>query len=177
VGWNLAVEDVILKQLEGAGKGRTSFYGGSDIAFVILTPIDPWNEVDGERGSIKSRHPAFTDKAVRDAMNLLIDRKGIQEVIYGRGAITTSNFLNNPSRFVSKNTKSPSEPIALRNDLLRRLLIALPSLLGISLVLFTVLALAPGDPFEELASNPNVPAEVRTMLRQQMSAGCPRASG
>ena len=48
---------------------------------------------------------------------------------------------------------------------LRRLLIALPSLLGISAVLFTVLALAPGDPFEELATNPNVPAEVRTMLR------------
>ncbi len=37
------------------------------------------------------------------------------------------------------------------NYILRRLLIALPSLLGISLVLFTVLALAPGDPFEELA--------------------------
>jgi ABC-type dipeptide/oligopeptide/nickel transport system permease component len=37
--------------------------------------------------------------------------------------------------------------------LLRRLAIAVPSLLGISLVLFTVLALAPGDPFQELASN------------------------
>jgi peptide/nickel transport system permease protein len=45
------------------------------------------------------------------------------------------------------------------------LAIALPSLLGISVVLFTVLALAPGDPFEELATNPNVPAEVRQMLR------------
>ena len=49
--------------------------------------------------------------------------------------------------------------------ILRRLLIALPSLLGISVVLFAVLALAPGDPFEELATNPNVPAEVRQMLR------------
>ena len=49
--------------------------------------------------------------------------------------------------------------------ILRRLLIALPSVLGISVVLFTVLALAPGDPFEELATNPNVPAEVRQMLR------------
>jgi peptide/nickel transport system permease protein len=47
----------------------------------------------------------------------------------------------------------------------RRLLIAIPSLLGISVVLFTVLALAPGDPFEELATNPAVPAEVRTALR------------
>jgi peptide/nickel transport system permease protein len=40
------------------------------------------------------------------------------------------------------------------------LLIAVPSLLGISVVLFTVLALARGDPFGELATNPNVPAEV-----------------
>src|SRR5467141_200790 len=49
--------------------------------------------------------------------------------------------------------------------LLRRLLIAIPSLIGISLVLFTVLALAPGDPFEELATNPNIPAAVRASLR------------
>ena len=49
--------------------------------------------------------------------------------------------------------------------LLRRLLIAIPSLLGISLILFTVLALAPGDPFGELATNPNVPPEVREALR------------
>ena len=48
---------------------------------------------------------------------------------------------------------------------LRRLFIAVPSLLGISLVLFVLLALAPGDPFGELASNPNIPPEVRATLR------------
>ena len=47
----------------------------------------------------------------------------------------------------------------------RRLLIALPSLLGISIVLFTVLALAPGDPFGELATNPSIPPEVAAGLR------------
>src|SRR5213082_2109375 len=49
--------------------------------------------------------------------------------------------------------------------LLRRLLILVPSLLGISIVLFTALALAPGDPFGELATNPNIPPEVREALR------------
>ena len=49
--------------------------------------------------------------------------------------------------------------------LLRRLLIAVPSVIGISIVLFTVLALAPGDPFGELATNPNVPPAVRAALR------------
>jgi peptide/nickel transport system permease protein len=57
--------------------------------------------------------------------------------------------------------------------LLRRLLISIPALLGISLVLFTVLALAPGDPFEELATNPNVPPEVRANLRVQFGLDDP----
>jgi peptide/nickel transport system permease protein len=57
----------------------------------------------------------------------------------------------------------------------RRLLIAIPSLLGISVVLFTVLALAPGDPFEELATNPAVPAEVRTALRVKFGLDDPIA--
>ncbi|HVQ03190.1 MAG TPA: ABC transporter permease [Burkholderiaceae bacterium] len=57
--------------------------------------------------------------------------------------------------------------------ILRRLMIAVPSLLGISVVLFTVLALAPGDPFEELATNPNVPAEVRVMLRAKFGLDDP----
>lgn len=59
------------------------------------------------------------------------------------------------------------------NYILRRLLVALPSLLGISLVLFTVLALAPGDPFEDLANNPNVPPEVRQALRVQFGLDDP----
>jgi len=57
--------------------------------------------------------------------------------------------------------------------ILRRLLIALPSLLGISVVLFTVLALAPGDPFQELALNPNVPAEVKQALREKFGLDDP----
>ena len=105
VAWNLAVEDELLKRLEAAGKGRMEFYAGSDIEFVSLNVTDPWKEVDGERASAKSKHPAFTDKAVREAMSLLIDRKNIGEQIYGRGAVVTSNFLNNPPRFRSPNTK------------------------------------------------------------------------
>ena len=57
--------------------------------------------------------------------------------------------------------------------ILRRVLIAIPSLLGISIVLFTVLALAPGDPFGELASNPNIPAEVAANLRKSFGMDDP----
>jgi peptide/nickel transport system permease protein len=57
--------------------------------------------------------------------------------------------------------------------LLRRILLAIPSLLGISVVLFTVLALAPGDPFSELATNPNVPASVQAALRAKFGLDDP----
>jgi len=56
---------------------------------------------------------------------------------------------------------------------LRRVLIAVPVLLGISVVLFSVLALAPGDPFEELATNVNVPPEVAQRLRAQFGLDDP----
>ena len=58
---------------------------------------------------------------------------------------------------------------------IRRLLISIPVLLGISLVLFSILALAPGDPFEELATNPNVPPEVRANLRAKFGLDDPVA--
>ena len=57
--------------------------------------------------------------------------------------------------------------------LLRRLLIAIPSIIGISIILFVILALAPGDPFEELATNPNIPAEVRQNLRDSFGLDDP----
>ena len=52
-------------------------------------------------------------------------------------------------------------------------MIAIPSLLGISVVLFTVLALAPGDPFGELASNPAIPPEVAAALRAKFGLDDP----
>ncbi len=103
--WNLQVEDEVLKRMEEGGKGKAHIVPSGDIEFIMLNLTDPWTEVDGERASIKSKHFAFSEPAVREAMTLLADRKGIQEFIYGRTGVATSNFLNNPSKFRSPNTK------------------------------------------------------------------------
>ena len=72
-------------------------------------------------------------------------------------------------------------PVTWRGELMSQvpdppaLLTCVPVLLGISLVLFTILALAPGDPFEELATNPNVPPEVRANLRAKFGLDDPIA--
>jgi peptide/nickel transport system substrate-binding protein len=103
--WNLQVEDEILLRLEKGGKGTTLIAPGGNIEHIQLNSTDPWTEVDGERSSMKTKHPTLTDKAVRQALGLLIDRKSVEDHIYGRTGIATGNFVNNPKRFVSPNTK------------------------------------------------------------------------
>jgi peptide/nickel transport system substrate-binding protein len=103
--WNLQVEDEILKRMEQGGKGKVDIVAGGDIEHIQCNFTDPWKEVDGERSSIKTKHPFLSDPAVRQAVNLLVDRASIQEQIYGRTGISTANYLNAPARFQSKNTK------------------------------------------------------------------------
>ena len=60
-----------------------------------------------------------------------------------------------------------------RQYLIRRLMLVIPAMLGISVLLYTVLALAPGDPFSELAANPAVPPEVAQALRTKFGLDDP----
>jgi peptide/nickel transport system substrate-binding protein len=104
-GYNMLVEDEILLKLESAGKGKVSIIETGAVEFMMLNVTDPAAEVDGERASLKTKHPLFSDPAVRQAINLLIDRASIEKFIYGRTGSATANFLNSPERFRSKNTK------------------------------------------------------------------------
>src|SRR5207245_294109 len=101
---NNQVEDDVLLRLEKGGKGKTVYAVGGDTEFIALNFTDPNTEIDGERSSIKTKHPLLSDPAVRKALSLLVDRDAIKKVIYGRAGRTTPNFLNGPEQFVSKNT-------------------------------------------------------------------------
>ena len=102
--WNLQVEDEILLRLEKGGKGRVSITPSGGIEHMQLNNTDPWTEVDGERSSLKTKHPTLSDPAVRQALALLIDKDSIEKHIYGRTGIATANYINNPERFRSKTT-------------------------------------------------------------------------
>jgi peptide/nickel transport system permease protein len=54
---------------------------------------------------------------------------------------------------------------------IRRLLFAIPTLVAISLVIFTILYFAPGDPTANLPLN--IPQEVREDIRQSLGLGEP----
>ncbi|MFM8593451.1 MAG: ABC transporter permease [Chloroflexota bacterium] len=57
--------------------------------------------------------------------------------------------------------------------LIRRILISIVTLIAISMVVFGILAIAPGDPLSGFATNPNVPPELREEIREKMGLNDP----
>jgi len=115
--WNMQVEDELLKRLEQGGKGRVVIFRSGGIEHIQLNNTDPSKEVDGERSSLKTKHPFLTDPAVRQSLNLLVDKASVEKFIYGRTGTATANFINNPEQFRSKNT-SYSFDVARATDIL-----------------------------------------------------------
>jgi peptide/nickel transport system permease protein len=57
--------------------------------------------------------------------------------------------------------------------LARRLILMIPTILGISIIVFAIIALAPGDPMSQFALNPAVPPEVRAAIRHSLGLDDP----
>jgi peptide/nickel transport system substrate-binding protein len=102
--WNMQVEDELLKRLEDGGKGHVVIFDTGSVEHIQVNNTDPNKEIDGERSSIKTTHPFLGDPAVRQALNLLVDKASVEKFIYGRTGKATANFVNNPQPFVSKAT-------------------------------------------------------------------------
>ena len=102
--WNMQVEDELLKRLEDGGKGHVVIFTSGAVEHIQLNNTDPWTETDGERSSTKTTHPILADPAVRQALNLLVDRRSVENYIYGRAGKATANIVNNPPQFVSPDT-------------------------------------------------------------------------
>ena len=62
---------------------------GGGIEHIQLNNTDPWTEVDGERSSLKTKHPILSDFEVRRALALLVDKDSVEKNIYGRGGVAT----------------------------------------------------------------------------------------
>ena len=105
-GWNLLVEDELLKRMEAGGKGRVALTQSGNVEVIQLNLADPYTEIDGERANPKSHNPILSDPAVRQALALLLDRKGVQDFVYGRTGLATANVLNNPALYNSTGTRA-----------------------------------------------------------------------
>lgn len=71
---------------------------------MAINHSDPNKEVDGQTSEMNTPHPAFSDPAVRKALNLAINRQLIADQFYGFGSTGASNVINGVAALVSPNT-------------------------------------------------------------------------
>ncbi|HVL25051.1 MAG TPA: peptide ABC transporter substrate-binding protein [Thermomicrobiales bacterium] len=103
--WNLQVEpDVLAGMISPDGPGQLIVEQGAQEERININFSDPNTEVDGQRSEMNTPHPFFTDKAVRDAINVAIPRDVISTNFYGEGEPPTSNVLVGLKEFTSPNT-------------------------------------------------------------------------
>jgi peptide/nickel transport system substrate-binding protein len=103
--WNLQVEPDVLAQLQQGGKGKLGVPPGTDLERINFMFADWKTETDGERGKLGTVNPICGDKAVRQAVNLSVQRDVISQQLYqGEGEPPTANFLNGIPAMASPNT-------------------------------------------------------------------------
>jgi peptide/nickel transport system substrate-binding protein len=109
--FNLQVEAPVLKELEAAGQGKVNSNYGALMERIVINFSDP-NKVapSGERSSVDFPHLFLSDRTVRQALALAIDRDTIAQQLYGVAGKATPNFLVAPAEYVSPNTKYEYNP-------------------------------------------------------------------
>jgi len=101
--WNLQVEPEVLNEMLTGGKGQLNSAPGASIEAIFINFTDPNTEIDGERSSLKVPHPSLTDKAVRQAFAMAVDRQTINDQFYGSGSYATPNRLAGIPEYQSDN--------------------------------------------------------------------------
>jgi peptide/nickel transport system substrate-binding protein len=104
--WNLQVDPQILNELAEGGKGDLVIIPGTAVEFLTLNFSDPNTEVDGQRSQWQTPNPTLSDKAVRQALALGVDRQSISENFYfgPPGEPPASNILLGIAGATSPNT-------------------------------------------------------------------------
>jgi peptide/nickel transport system substrate-binding protein len=94
--WNLQIDDEALKAMEAVGVGKIVLSWGAYVERIMFNFSDPNRETpDGERSSTSYPHPALTDRRVRAAISMAVDRAKIAS-LYGRTGKVTANILVSP---------------------------------------------------------------------------------
>lgn len=99
--WNLQIDAQTLNSLaKDSAQGTLLIDPGSGIEHLNINWTDPNIETDGERSSVKNPHPFFTDKKVRQALSLAVNRKLIVEQLYGPAGAVANYYVYTPAKYV-----------------------------------------------------------------------------
>jgi peptide/nickel transport system substrate-binding protein len=102
--WNTLVADDLLASMEKGGTGKVMVTAPSGCESIYMQNADPNQEINGERASVNSKHPFFSDLKVRQAFALAINRKLIGEQVFGRQGTAATYPVVLPKQYLPDGT-------------------------------------------------------------------------
>ncbi|NJM96057.1 MAG: peptide ABC transporter substrate-binding protein [Phormidesmis sp. RL_2_1] len=103
--WNIQAEPAVISSLEAAGKGEMAYVFKPLMERIYINFSDPNQDVNGETSQKDTPHPFLSEKPVREAISLAIDRETITQQLYGEAGSVATNFIVAPDKYVSPNTQ------------------------------------------------------------------------
>lgn len=103
--WGPGIEpDVLQSMMTGKELGAIVPAPPVNIERMAINHSDPNTKVDGQTSEMNTPHPALSDPAVRQAMNMAINRQLITDEFYGLGATPAVNVIYGDPAVASPNT-------------------------------------------------------------------------
>ena len=102
--WNIQAEPAVIQDLLAGGQGQMTYVFKPMLERIYINFSDPNQMVDGQRSNANVPHPFLSEKPVRQAISLAIDRDTITEQLYGEAGKVATNFVVAPDKYVSPNT-------------------------------------------------------------------------
>ncbi len=106
--WNLQVEPQILADMEAGGKGTIVTAYAGNVERILINFTNPSSDMGDQRSEWApgnpNAHPFLSNKTVRHALSMAIDRTIIAEQLYGAAGQANCNILPGPPAVSSPNT-------------------------------------------------------------------------
>ena len=99
--WNLQLAPDVLAEMAASGRGEVVSAFGAMVERIVINFTDPDAGLGDERATRAHPHPILSDRAVRKALSLALDRALLVEIGYGRAGRVTCNLLPAPAIYAS----------------------------------------------------------------------------
>ena len=99
--WNLQLAPEVLQGMLAAGKGALVSSFGTLVERLVVNLTDPAPELGDARSTRAHPHPFLSDRAVRAALSMAIDRGLLVEIGYGQSGRPTCNIVPAPEIYAS----------------------------------------------------------------------------
>ena len=115
-GWNLQLAPDVVAKMEEGGKGQFISAFGALVERLEMNLTNPSPNLPAEtRSTVAEPHPFLSDRNVREALSMAINRQELVDVGYGPAGTPTCNLVPAPALYASDNTGCLKQDIAGAN--------------------------------------------------------------